>query len=172
MSPLHPRTRRTGLKIQELPDEILIFDTRNDQANCLNATAAQVWKLADGTRAVSDIAREMTQTFGSPVDARVVWYALEQLAQKGLLEESAPVPTDYAGMTRRTFLTRAGVVGAAVAIPVIVSILAPTPAHAQSGCLDEGQNCTTSEQCCSECCLTGLMQCVTFAKELSTCISS
>ncbi len=152
MKTYYPHARQTGLVIQKLSDETLLFDTENDQANCLNTTAALVWKNADGTRSVADIAREMTQTLDAPVDARVVWYALEQLSKKNLLQERAQIPSEYAAMTRRAFLTKAGVVGAAVAIPVIVSIIAPTPAHAQSGCLPFGEPCTIDGQCCTNCC--------------------
>ncbi len=142
----YPKARQAGLNIQELPDETLIFDTENDQANCLNATAALVWKHADGTRSVSDIAREMSQTLNAPVDTRVVWYALEQLSNKKLLQEPGPIPNEYDKMSRRAFLSKVGIVGAAVAIPVIVSIVAPSPAHAQSGCA--GGACVTTADCC------------------------
>lgn len=158
----YPRARRTGLNIQELPDETLVFDTENEQANCLNATAALVWKHADGTRSVADIAAQMAQTLDAPVDARIVWYALAQLSKKNLLRERAPTPPEYAVMSRRAFLTKAGIVGAAVAIPVIVSIIAPTPAHAQSGCVDIGGGCLSNAQCCSNCCSGGLCYPPTF----------
>ncbi len=149
-----PRARRSGLNIEDLPEEILVFDTENEQANCLNSTAALVWKNADGTRSVSDIAAQMTQTLDAPVDSRVVWYALEQLSKKNLLQERAPIPSEYAAMTRRAFLSKASIVGAAVAIPVIVSIIAPTPAQAgASGCgVPNGESCFDHIDCCSECC--------------------
>ena len=52
-----PRSRKEGLVIEELGDEILIYDTVNDRAHTLNRTAALVWKLCDGKRTVSEIAR-------------------------------------------------------------------------------------------------------------------
>lgn len=159
MTTYYPQARRTGLNIQELADETLIFDTENDQANCLNAVAAHVWKHADGTHSVADIAAHLTQTLHAPTDPRVVWYALEQLSKKHLLVTPLPIPPAYARMTRRSFLTKAGVAGAAVAIPVIVSIVAPTPAHAQSGCVADGQSCSTSAECCSKCCSPGSNTC-------------
>lgn len=146
-----PRARKVGLQIQELPAETLVFDTENEHANCLNATAAFVWKQADGTRSVADIATAMSKTLETSVEPRVVWYALDQLAKKNLLQERVPLPPEYAHMTRRAFL-RAGAVGAAVAIPVIISLAAPSPAHAQSACMNNGQSCITGEDCCSECC--------------------
>lgn len=132
-----PRARRTGLVIQTLPQEMLVLDTELEQANCLNETAALVWEYADGTRSVSDIAENVSGELGVPVDSKMVWYALEQLGKKGLLMEPMPTPTStpYTGMSRRAFLTRAGLVSAAVAIPVIISIAVPSPAHAQSSCL-------------------------------------
>lgn len=145
----YPRARRAGLQVQELDDETLVFDSTNDQANCLNATATLVWKYADGTRSVPDLANELTRALGTPVDQRVMWYALGQLSNKNLLQESAVIPNEYGNLTRRGFLTKAGLVGTAVAIPVIVSIVAPSPAHAQSGCVGFGGPCTSDGQCCS-----------------------
>lgn len=133
MHPYLPKARTTDLRIQELDRETLVFDLKTDRASCLNATATLVWKLADGTRTLSEIAQQMSQTLNAPVDPRLVRYALDQLSNKQLLEQAVPMATEYAKMDRRAFLTRAGVVGTAVALPVIISILAPTPAHAQSG---------------------------------------
>jgi hypothetical protein len=147
-----PRARLEGLDVQELAGETLVFDRDSAQANCLNETASLVWKYADGTRSVSEIAGAMALALHAPVEPQVVWYALEQLSKKHLLQERVPAPPAYANMSRRAFLSRAGMVGAAVAIPVIISIVAPTPAHAQSGCLQLGQSCTASPQCCSNCC--------------------
>lgn len=152
MNTYFPHARQHGLKIQELPDETLIFDTENDQANCLNTTAALVWKNADGARSVPEIAARLTQTLHTPVDDRVVWYALEQLSKKNLLLTGAQIPSEYKKMSRRAFLTKAGIIGATVAVPVIISIVAPTPAHAQSGCFGNGVTCVDALQCCSLCC--------------------
>lgn len=151
---LSPRARRERLVIQELGDEVLIYDLDRHQASCLNRTAALVWKYADGQREVSEIAAQMAQELGAPVDTRLVWYALKQLSRKHLLEERVAVPPPIQGWTRRDFL-KAGLVGTAVAAPVIVSMAAPTPAMAAS-CKVSGQPCTADSECCSGMCSGGL----------------
>lgn len=141
MHSFYPRARRSGLYIQELPDEILLFDNVTHQANCLNATAALVWKNADGTRSVSDIAAQMTQTLGAPVQTGVVWYALQQFSKKQLLQETVAVPPEYAKLTRRDFLAQASMLGVGVVIPTTISLTAPAASNVVSGCLAESTSC-------------------------------
>ncbi|MBI4674524.1 MAG: PqqD family protein [Chloroflexi bacterium] len=130
MSSLYPAGRRDQLVVEHVKDEVLVYDLERDQASCLNTTAALVWKYADGKTSVSEIADKMSRELGMLVDVRVVWYALEQLGKKHLLQERIAIPVEYSRMTRRDFLTKAGIVGAAVAIPVVIALAAPTPAMA------------------------------------------
>lgn len=129
---IYPSARRDKLVVEELRDEILVYDPENTQASCLNPTASLVWKFADGKTSVSEIASKMSRELGSTVDSKVVYYALEQLDKRNLLIERGTIPTQYKQMSRRDFLVKAGIVGAAVAIPVIISIGAPTPAMANT----------------------------------------
>lgn len=155
-----PSVKSDNVLVESLQDELLIYDLSNDQASCLNPTAALVWKYADGKHTVSEIAAQMSNELGSSVDTRVVLYALEQLDRKHLL--SAPLDSSHSSnrLTRRDFLVKAGVVGAAVAIPVIISIAAPSPAMAAT-CRASGQPCSpagANAQCCSGNC-QGNLQC-------------
>lgn len=147
----YPAARRDRLVVEELSNEVLIYDLDRDQANCLNSTAALVWKYADGKTSVSEIADKMSSELKMLVDVRVVWYALDQLGKKNLLQERVAIPMQYNSMTRRDFLVKAGIVGAAVAIPVVIAMSAPTPAMAAS-CLSSGSPCATNDQCCSNNC--------------------
>jgi len=52
---LKPESRQSGLVIQELGGEILIYDLREDKAFCLNATSALVWQACDGNKTVGEI---------------------------------------------------------------------------------------------------------------------
>ncbi len=45
-----PRARKEGLLIQELPEEVLVFDLSTAKAHCLNHTAALVWRRCDGKK--------------------------------------------------------------------------------------------------------------------------
>lgn len=153
---LYPSARRENLVVEQLQDEVLVYDLEREQAGCLNATAALVWKYADGATPVPEIANKMAAELGAPVDARLVWYAVDQLGKKNLLQERMAIPAEYQRMTRRDFLVKAGVVGAAVAIPVIISMTAPTPAMAAT-C----STCSNNSQCtpCGKLCNTTLGVC-------------
>ncbi len=149
MATLYPAARREQLVVEHVKDEVLVYDLERDQASCLNTTAALVWKYADGKTSVSEIADKMSRELGMLVDVRVVWYALEQLNKKHLLQDRVAIPVEYSRMSRRDFLMKAGIIGAAVAIPVVIALAAPSAAMAGS-C---GSGCVTSSQCTQEGCL-------------------
>lgn len=153
-SSLYPLARRDKLVVEELQDELLVYDLERDQASCLNHTAAVVWKLADGKTSVSEMTKRLQAELGSTVSVDVVWYALDQLGKKNLLVEPAKLPVQYAGMTRRDFLVKAGLVSAAVAIPVIVAMAVPTTAQAAtcSSCLCHADcsSCGVGRSQCSQ----------------------
>lgn len=149
---IYPSARRDKLVVEELRDEILVYDPENTQASCLNPTASLVWKFADGKTSVTEIAFKMSGVLGSTVDPEVVYYALEQLDKRNLLIERGTIPPHYKQMSRRDFLVKAGIVGAAVAIPVIISIGAPTPAMAATcGPCATNADCTPPSICPPNC---------------------
>jgi hypothetical protein len=122
-----------GLIVERLPDgELLIYDRRTDAAHCLDADAARVWA---GT------------TTGLSVEQ--VRATRARLAELGLIEP--------AGANRRELLlggAKAAAV-AAVAIPVIRTIAAPTAAQASS-LLPSGSGCSSPAQCQSGLCNGGV----------------
>lgn len=150
-----PRARREGLVIQELPDEVLVYDRERDKAHCLNQTAALVWGYCDGSTAVSTMARHLERDLKTTkVDEKIVWYALDQLSKDHLLEDSIVPPTVLGGMSRRQMVQALGV-AAVIAIPLVTSIVAPTPAQAAT-CLPSGAACPGgSATCCSGLCSAG-----------------
>lgn len=148
-----PPVRREPIVVQEMDGELIAYDSTREQANLLNRTAAVIWKLCDGKTGVSDIAVRASKELDTPVNTALVWYTLEQLSKKNLLVERATLPVILKGMTRREFL-RAGVVGAAVVLPVIVTLTAPTATQAAS-CAADGQPCDVNGDCCSLFCDAG-----------------
>jgi hypothetical protein len=121
--------KRDHLVVEELGTELMIYDQKRNQAFCLNQKAAFVWQHCDGQTTVAAIAAEMEQALGEPVDEKVVEFALQSLANDGLLEpaNSLFVAT---GMTRRDLIQKVGV-RAAVALPLVTALLVATPkAHA------------------------------------------
>jgi hypothetical protein len=144
-----PRARKEGLVVQTLPDETLVYDLERDVAHCLNRSAALVWERCDGQSTTKQIARAVSVEIDLTIDERFIWLALDQLKQKKLLAEIPDRPSTIDGMNRRTALRALGI--SAVALPVVASILAPTPAQAAS-CLHGGSPCTDPTQCCSGIC--------------------
>ena len=69
---------------------------------------------------------------GRKVEVDEIWLALEQLSERGLLNRAVRRPADEPSVSRRELVKRLGQ-AAAIGIPLITSIVAPTPAQAQTG---------------------------------------
>lgn len=149
-----PAARTEGLVVQELSGEVLVYDRDRHKAHCLNRTAALVWNQCDGNKTVSQIARALREEIGQTVEEDVVWMGVEQLGKSHLLREQVLLPQDKLGVSRREVMRRLGL-AAAIALPVVTSIVAPTAAQA-ANCLPSGTVCTSSAQCCSGLCSGGL----------------
>ena len=120
--------RQADLVVQELPDEVMVYDLKRHKAHCLNKTAAFIWHHCDGQTTAAEMARLLGQEAGSPVDEEVVWYALDKLGKADLLEGKLQLPVKD-GLSRRRMMRRLGV-GAMVALPLVVSLVAPMAAQA------------------------------------------
>ena len=141
-----PKARAGGVVVRELCEEVLVYDLETHRAVCLNGAAAAVWRLCDGRRTPDDIRRALGKTADGAVPEEFVWLALEQLGRDRLLEARVPRPAALAGLSRREMMRRVGL-AAAVALPAVASIVAPTPADAAS-CIQSGGPCTESAECC------------------------
>lgn len=145
-----PLARREGLVIQELPDEILVYDLDRDRAHCLNETAAFVWQHCDGRTTTSEIADALGKKANASVDEKVVLFAIDQLGRNHLMTTPPVPPQLLAGLNRREMVRALGI-AAAVAVPVVASIVAPTPAQANT-CKASGVTCAGNAECCSGTC--------------------
>jgi hypothetical protein len=112
------------LLVQELPDEVLVYDLKRSKAHCLNETAAFVWNHCDGRTAVPELATLMEEEWGKPVGEEVVWLALKQLSRANLLSEPIEAGNDGIRVSRRAVLRKLG--AAAAMTPLVISIVAPT----------------------------------------------
>ena len=114
---------------------MLVYDRERDIACRLNRTAALVWKSSDGTRTVDDLVAVLTEELGTLADEDMVMIALDNLSQNGLIESGyEPRTSNSREITRRRFIRRVGVVGAAaVSFPIVTSLVVPSAAAAQSG---------------------------------------
>jgi hypothetical protein len=147
-----PRICQDGLIIRELDEEILIYNTADNKAYCLNRTAAMIWKECDGQSTVEEISNSLSRQVGTSVDERAVWLALKQFDRDRLLEDGLRVPPELRGhgLSRRQVVQAMGI-AAVAAVPLITSIVAPTAVQAAT-CLAPGSVCTTAGQCCSGLC--------------------
>jgi len=150
MNPPLPLARTESLIIKEVADETLVYDSNNDKAHCLNPTAALVWKNCDGKRTVAQLRELMEQEAGAAVPEEMIWLALDQLEQFSLLETIVQKPSIFASMSRRQMVRLAG--AAAITAPVILSIVAPRAAEAQSKAAP-GACCNGGSQCQSGSCV-------------------
>jgi hypothetical protein len=152
-----PLARTEQLIVKEVDGEVLVYDLQNNQAHCLNKTAAEVWKNCDGLKSITDISIAVGEELNSPFDERLVRLALDQLKKFDLLESAAAEQPFWTGINRRKLMKTIGV--SALALPVIVSIVSPTAVSAAS-CnqptgRDPGCPCTSDAQCTSVNCHGG-----------------
>ncbi len=148
-----PRMRKQKLIVDELPDEVPVYDLDRHKAHCLNRSAALVWRRCDGKTRPVEIARHVQSELDQPFNEDMVWLALRQLNRIHLLEEPIGLPTQLAGMSRREMVRTLGI-AAAVAVPVVTSILSPTAAEAAT-CFHANQTCKNNAECCSNNCSSG-----------------
>lgn len=128
---IYPQTRKNGLVVQEMPDEVLVYDLDTSKAHCLNDSAAVVWRACDGSNSIADIVKTFEKTSGSKVTEDFVWLAIDQLNDNGLLE--AGTAKRFAGQSRRDVLKKIGL-ASMIALPVIASLVAPPHAMASASC--------------------------------------
>ena len=137
----YPQSRKANIVVQELENEVLIYDLTINKAFCLNQTSALVYELADGTKTVSEISNLMSKKLKTLVSEDLVWLALDGLKKDNLLENADKVPNHFAGLSRREIIKRVGLASMAM-LPIISSVVAPNAAMAQSGCAANGAACT------------------------------
>jgi hypothetical protein len=152
--------RQEELVVQEMPDEVLVYDLKRHKAHCLNKTAAFVWQHCDGQTTVAEMAGLLEKETGARVDEDVVWYALGKLGDANLLANKVALPvTD--GMSRRRMVRRLGTM---LVLPAVVSLIAPNAVQAvtvvtlnekiacgQCNNQDNPVGCTTDTCCTGSC---------------------
>ena len=143
---------RSGLIVKEVDGEVLVYNRDNNKAHCLNSTAAEIWKRCDGRTSLDEVCDDLSQSFGATISEDVVHYAISQFDKDELLERrSVPSTLIGAGMSRRQMMRRLGL-AAAVAVPLVTTMVAPLPAQAASG-LATGQPCCSGPQCQTQLCI-------------------
>lgn len=130
-SNVKPQAREAGLVIEELDDELLVYDLERHRAHCLNNTAALVWRQCDGKTGVDAIASRLRRESHMPIDDEVVMVALRKLGKANLLRERVTLTKALEfGSSRRDLLKKLALVGGLS----VVTIISPTAAQAATGC--------------------------------------
>jgi len=125
-----PKRREKGLLTERLPDETIVYDTTTHKVHCLTPVATLVWQRCDGNTSKAELAEILRQELGVRANDPLVQLTLEQLAEKGLLEQ----PAQLKGRTSRRevarLLAKCGIAAAAL----VVTVAAPGPAQAATSC--------------------------------------
>jgi len=127
-----PRVRHNDLLSEELEGQHVIYDAANQTVHGLNSTLSWVWSRCDGSRTVDDLITGMQGETGLDDTRSLVTSGLKQLAEANLLE---PESVDLNALrTEASIVSRRAAVaaGVSIAVPVMSSMLAPTPAAAKS----------------------------------------
>lgn len=126
MKPLLPKARNNDLVIQEMENEILIYDLIKNKAIVLNQSLATVWRYCDGISEFDDVIREFAASRQHQIEDDFIWFALQKLHEADLLQTESVLKN----LSRREVIIKYG--AAAVALPVIATLIAPTAVSAQS----------------------------------------
>ena len=123
--------QRSGLIVEKVRDELVIFNQERNEANALKPAAAVVFELCDGINGVGEMARELKANDLLPATDDAVLLILRELEDAHLVEihERPQEKTD-----RRILLKRVGAGAIAAAMfPVITTITAPEAMAQTSG---------------------------------------
>ena len=130
--------KKAGLVVQDLGDEVIVYDPVSHRAHALNRTAALVFERLDGKHDVNAVARHVGLALEMPPQRALVTAAVNELAASGLLE----TPLD--ALPRRVMLRGL----AAGLTPLVISVSVPAAAAAQS-CLNAFATCVLPTDCCA-----------------------
>ena len=155
--PSRPLARTEDLIVEELGDELLVYDTKTDQGHCLNPAAARVWQRCDGRTPADGLSAQLA------LDADTVEQALAELEACELLEAPLEPTLDVVhngGSTRREVASKAVKVGVGVAAgAMVLSQAAPAAAQTTTqvalcaGIVTNNCGVCGSNDCC--CCTPG-----------------
>ena len=130
------QVKGSHLIAQDLGDELVVFNKSTNTAHLLDPQAASIFKAAANGCSIEDaVGLVGAGTDAQPTAAAAL--AIADLATAGVIESLAPP------VSRRSLLRT---LGAAAATPMVISILAPTPAAAMSNLPLQAQ-CFPNDTC-------------------------
>ena len=154
-----PISRKSNIVIQELKNEVLIYDLTINKAFCLNPTSTLIWQLCDGKLSIAEMSRVLSQKLNTPITEDLIWLALDQFKQDNLLEQSQLLKIEFGGLSRREIIRKVGY-ASLVMLPTIVGVTAPRAIQAASGLCQINADCNDNNLCTLDRCDTQTGQCV------------
>jgi hypothetical protein len=141
-----PRARHERLIVEEAAGEKLVYDLERHRVHCLNGLAARIWAMCTGDNTVAQIAAKVELGLNEESRDLVVHDTITDLGRLGLIEGTKK---PAAKLSRRELVRKIGIgaLAAGVVLPLVTSIVAPTPAYAQS-CAGLLQSCGDDRFCC------------------------
>jgi hypothetical protein len=132
----HARRNKDDVIIDNVGDEVIIYDLKNQHCYALNSMSATIWDLCDGQTTLPEMALVLKQANNlSDEEATVVIDAsLEQLIESELLvDDFSHMVQSEASADRRTLLKK---LGGLISLPAISSIvMQPALAQISVNCL-------------------------------------
>jgi len=120
--------RIDGLLLEQIDNELLVFNQVTGEGHALNETAARVFGLADGETSRATITAALSQQFNLPDDPDITELAVSELRDAGLVTDDE---SQSSGINRRAVIRKLGLsVMAAAALPLVETMVA-RPAYAQ-----------------------------------------
>jgi hypothetical protein len=98
---MKPQARKTGVVVEEIDAEVLVYDLGRDEAHCLKQVTALVWRLADGLTPIDTLIERVRLGSASTVIEDDVWCALESLSAADLLIAPVERPVSANVQSRR-----------------------------------------------------------------------
>lgn len=130
--------KKNGLVVQDLGNEVIVYDPVSHRAHALNRTAALVFERLDGKHNIEALARHVGRALEQPPQKALATAAVNELAAAGLLA------TPVEALPRRALLRGL----AAGLTPLVISVTVPAAAAAQS-CLNAFAACALPADCCA-----------------------
>lgn len=168
---IYPIGRKDDLVMQELENEVLLYDLNANKAFCLNEISGLVWQMCDGTKSITEISQNLSQKLHQSINENFIWLALDQLKRENLLTNGEVLDVSFDGLSRRDVIRKVGL-ASMVALPLISSVIAPTAINAQSTAGCAGLTCLANQGFEGEsgCCAGFVCLSVSFMLQCVACI--
>jgi len=118
---MKPLARKSDIFVENLPQEVVLYDKSNNKVHCLKETAAAIWESCDGTRTVDDLAHIVEAKFGPPSDRHLVLQALAELEKADLMQAGSGIVSDVELTSRREAVGKLVMAGSALVATIVAS---------------------------------------------------